>query len=1228
MSEQDVPRRAGGPTIHAARVIAGGALALAAIALASVALTVLSPQVDGAILGEAARLGAEGDWGPLLERLAQADAAMARGYWAVLGAAGLLLMAAIAVSTMVHALTVRAAERLADSIVEASRSEETAIVWGRDRRDAFGVIARAVEFLQWERLEAGAAAAAAEAHTPIEVMDSAAAKAVKLQDALSRTVSAASRTCNDFQTVLDRAEKALAHASNAAWDGAAAQREEMERAIAQLRHVVDAITPPQDETPTGPTSENATPDPLSNDMAGAADPLTDDKMADALSAEHAAALADAVRVVERLGGALAQNIQSAAQAADTLSRQSQGVAAAADGLTERATALGGQAATMDARAAAMTTQAEALAQAAADAGTHQDDTAERWTETLDGVLATLRDTVDDHKAAAVSRDAQTLATEDAPAPRTDLALWEGALDDGLDRLLTAAQQMNAQHAALAALEPAARASLEEARNLAQDLRETMAASAAPTPTTPHDTLEPMGAEWPDPRLDDAVARLEAMIVTLGHNAVPMGEALPEAEPMDEAHAAGGLMARIDDAALRLETLADIQAGASHRHDEAAEALRQSVQTMFTERAEAEAQPPATPGATQHASAELAPAPHTMATPEWRALEDRLADLAGDTVQAVTTALQDQATMLRADMADWAAQITAPATAAPVAADATTDIPERLHRMLTDLRVRLDALDARLFDQLNAAQSAFHSTLETAMRDTAAQSQAQADAPPQADAAAINDWARAWTEGLEKRLQGQLAPLTRLDALAAQIRLLEDRVMAHQGESTAPQAEIDMDALAAQITRAVGDTVGQRVEALEVLAQKLEETAAQNASAPAPSTPHATPADEDALSTLPDFAPERALFQRMSVAFNLVLRDLGAQARRLSETVDAVADAPKADATASPAGDSAFAALEARLSALIAQCETTLAAAVHTAAAPRDVAPELAADPARDTAPADIAATTPDFRADQTEFQRMVVGFRHVLRELDAQARALRDTVNGVAVTSAPATPKALEGEILPPPTTATPADRTAINRVVDGLRTAHNRLDVEADALHAVVTDLQARAAAAPTNAGPAIAHEDAAADALSVRFSAIEERLADLAQAVQHAAADNVRALRDAMEASAPHADERDNTPAAPPPADAVLRRLDALTARSTAMNEAVLRQSDLLRALLDEDRAALGDKAEALTERLERAARDARAQTTEFLSIAAALSRDLDAARTDEPRLPAPETPRRLAG
>lgn len=1080
-------RRRRGLSVHVAPTAAALAPAIAGVALAGLALTTLTPVADIEVLRA---VTGRADVAAVIDRVAQADAAVARAYWAALALAGALIATAIGLYALFRRVLAQSLQNLADSVVETSRTDEAAAVWGRERADPLGVIARTVEVMQWERLRALAAAEAAETQGhdgQAEALTSAAAKADRIQDALSRSVTAVSQTCNDFQGVLDRAEKALNLASNAAWDGATAQRDTMNDAIAALRVIADDL---------------AAAAPRAGDEPAPAAPEPDELASAAVERAYHATLAhiesdDAGTATGTPTGAPAHALDDAVAAleslAATLTRETEASADAARALTAQAAAFAN-----DAQDAAHHTTALAHALASADAH------AGRLAGDADAFAARMADHL------------TVLSAATPLSPGSPSADGDVAQSDRLAELLGTASRLTENLAAAA-----------DRVTSASDTTLNAALGANPADA--------------DPRLEDAIARLEALMASLS--------------------AADGEPARLDASALDA-VLAPQFAPVTARLDAIAETL-------------ASAPAPASPEALD---AVVAPMTRTILA-RFEAITTALDSIA-DGVGAVSTRAFG---LTPDDLQGLQADLHVIKTLSASFDDSLTAAARGLKSHLADAADQAAATTAERVTQLmKTTQASVSDTVSSAVR---------AAAPTPSDVA----------EELERRLNARLAPLTRLDALAAQVKLVEDR-LAHLNAPAAPVA-------ADEVAQRVGEALEARLEAalgaLQTTAAKLD-------------AHHTDAAREDAA---PRFDAERSSFRRMAVAFELVLRDVNAHAARLAEAVGRVEEgatpAPAAQsASAEAAQDSAgFDALRSA----IADVEARLLEAVRDARAPARAGghDDDAQDAAADAASQDECADVPVFEAGRDSFQRLVVGFRHVLRELGAQADALRDVVDvartPAAAPTAPAAPEALEGEVLPPAPAPSSdarghdqeaaaalepfaADRASMQRVVIGFRHALRRLDEETDTLHDTIARLKG----------------DDAGGLSGPSFAAFEERLSELLKAVQAAA--NAGGTADAA-ASAPEA----NGELAASATTTVLRAIDRLSARAATLNDAVARQGEVLRSVIEGAEDNLGDKAEHLVERLERAARDARAHTTEFLAIAAALSRDLDEARdaswTEEP-------------
>lgn len=1069
-------RQRRGLSVHTAPAAAALVPGLAGVALAGVALTTLTPVADIEVLRA---VTGRADVTAVIDRIAQADAAVATAYRATLALAIAMIVMALGLYVFCRRAIAQSLQRLADSVVETSRTDDTTTVWGRDRADPLGVIARTVEVMQWERLRAVQTAQAAETQgreEQAQALNGAAAKADRIQDALTRSVTVVSKTCSDFHGVLDRAEKALNLASNAAWDGATAQRDQMNDAIQAIRVITDELAaaaaariPTTADGSGAPNVGDADGAPSSNTQAphttrayhatlvhvpGAAAPSEDD--AEALGDNDApAGLPHAATVDLDVAIATLRDMTA------TLSRETEASVDAARAITAQAAIFAS-----DAEAAARHTAA--LAQAL--------DSADAHAERLAGDADSLAERVTTHLTAL-----EEAATPPATVPSSESDTR--AEDERLTGLLTTAQDLVAR--------------LVAARE--------------------HPPLDASINADTDPRLEDAIARLEALMATfsaaIADTPPPLG-----VDAIDTA-----LARRLEPVAGRLDTVAETLA-------EAPAAL--SVDTLDAALAALTRPIAARLDAVAEALANVGEGVRTLRSRPLGVTPEQLDAFRSDleVIKTFSGSFDDSLTAAARGLTSHAASV------ADQAAAKTAE---------------------RVTQHMKTAQSSVSDAVSSAVR---------AATPTSGDVA----------EELERRLSARLAPLARLDALAAQVKLVEDRLAALSAPAEPTLAEDTVRRLSANLE----SRLETALEGLQAVTDKLDAV-------------HQDATPDDAEGTAPEAPPsfdaERSSFRRMAVAFELVLRDVNGHAARLAEAVGRV----ETGVAPSPAPNDQQPMLDA-LGAALADVEARLTQAVLDARGDDTAVVEHPTPVADDDAPTDA----PLYDAGRDSFQRLVVGFRHVLRELGDQAEALRGVVDAARAPSAPTaqpTPPALEGEVLPPSTAPAPendddrhagalepfaADRTSMQRIVVGFRHTLRRLDDETHALHEAVETLKGGASDVP--AGASLAN--------------FEERLAELTRAVQTAAANTV-------DAAPPQ--PRDTAPSD------VLRAIDRLSARAATLNEAVARQGEVLRTVIDDASDELGPKAEQLVERLERAARDARAHTTEFLAIAAAFSRDLDETR-----------------
>lgn len=112
-------------------------------------------------------------------------------YQFIIGGSLALFMASMAAFACMRAAVRDPLEKLARSCHAASRSNTSQPLWGRDRKDVIGELARLAENLHWQRIEARAATAATTLDTHMDTLQTLSGKIMRQQDALASMFTAA-----------------------------------------------------------------------------------------------------------------------------------------------------------------------------------------------------------------------------------------------------------------------------------------------------------------------------------------------------------------------------------------------------------------------------------------------------------------------------------------------------------------------------------------------------------------------------------------------------------------------------------------------------------------------------------------------------------------------------------------------------------------------------------------------------------------------------------------------------------------------------------------------------------------------------------------------------------------------------------------------------------------------------------------------------------------------------
>lgn len=405
-------------------------------------------------------------------------------------------------------------------------------------------------------------------------------------------------------------------------------------------------------------------------------------------------------------------------------------------------------------------------------------------------------------------------------------------------------------------------------------------------------------------------------------------------------------------------------------------------------------------------------------------------------------------------------------------------------------------------------------------------------------------------------------------LGDEVDVLREKVSAIEPPALAdaPPAASEA-ALAPEAMAELAGRFDQIDQSLAALATKLSETAA-----PAPSVARSG----DILAPMPDLGQEQMSFQRLLAGFRVLMRNISQESERLQASVSRLSQ--DADDIAGAAGPQSerLEKLIGGMGDMVAELGQRLRDAAH--------------------APVAAAGRAPMgphvFDAQQAGFERVLVGFRLLMRDLGQEADKLRGALSGV--------------DALP----ATQGDGALIQRLDAQMSTL-------AGSFESLLGELEARVSSPLSVAAENIAF------AVAETLSSLEQRLAEPVHQMADAARD-CRALLAEVKQQLATAPAPVATVAAAPSSDPG-QRIQDVTARLDRWIEQVdgtlgdLTQdlaasadasSPAVQRALDQRIAALGDLAAQM-----------RKETSEFVAVGAAISRDLEERE-------AGEGPRRAAG
>lgn len=423
------------------------------------------------------------------------------------------------------------------------------------------------------------------------------------------------------------------------------------------------------------------------------------------------------------------------------------------------------------------------------------------------------------------------------------------------------------------------------------------------------------------------------------------------------------------------------------------------------------------------------------------------------------------------------------------------------------------------------------------------------------------------------VQGQLALLS--EAVAAM-----DIRLSYESATETPSPSREMAAHVATLTERL-DRIGEQITHMAAEQARLRD-------APMLAPPPVAGGD---ASTLPFFDAEKASFQRVLVGFRLLLRDISQEAGRLREAVGAVAGGGEAIRS-----DGALPGVDpARLEALLGSLNS-VAASLDAKAQASAGAPEHA-----EAVHLPIVPDATSLEGEKASLQRMVAGFRLLLRDIGQEAEHFR-----VAVAS-------MQGN----------AGERAISADVEILDRLQARVNALGDGLTTAVEALGARLAS------PLADTADRIAAGVAETLATLEHRLSEPIAALTASVHESAGVLREVQALMARQSAFADGTAPRATAALPALVETTALIARvSDSLEDRLIAIDAALHAMKRELRN--GQVSETVAADLAAAVSAAgdllRDQTGEFLAIGAALSRELESAagRLAEPGASARARPR----
>jgi hypothetical protein len=439
----------------------------------------------------------------------------------------------------------------------------------------------------------------------------------------------------------------------------------------------------------------------------------------------------------------------------------------------------------------------------------------------------------------------------------------------------------------------------------------------------------------------------------------------------------------------------------------------------------------------------------------------------------------------------------------------------------------------------------------------------------------------------------------------------------------------------------GEAVTEMLQRLDALNERL-----------APPAPVPSP---QAAESLPVLVEEKESLQRVLMGFKLLLRDINGETERLRSSVDAVA------ARAEQPISSSDGRVERAIGA-VAEAIMTLDRKIDGI----NIGPPESMSMARN------ADDLPNFASERESIQRMLVGFRLLLRDIGGESTRLKQVVEGLSGQAGQALTVASRNDSSPlvqarldqnfaalgaaierldgkldrlKPTEAEEAvaaveqieptaavierEKISLQRMLIGFRLLLQEISAETTSYREKVAGIRQpeMLVLSPTIEAEALAPLQAAADRIAEgvaeSLAALEQKLAEPVARLSDVTAGNVEALRIAQEALAAPTPTRGELALSPRDSDSLEQAVLRMERASVSIDDRIGQVDQLLTALR-KGGALSADALRDLFNGMQSAASVLRSEAGEFLAIGAALSRELEASLPVAEAVPQPRRSR----